>query len=73
MNQIFSKTILFIKSLIILSKLETLFPKEFIGLYRDDGLAVSKLPSPNLDRLRKKVTQIFNDLDLKIKVETGMR
>ena len=51
--------------LFILNKLENLFPKKFIGLYRDDGLAVSNLPGPDLDKLRKEVTKIFSELNRK--------
>ena len=35
---------------------EKLSPKELIGLYRDDGLAITNLPGPDMDRLRKEVT-----------------
>ena len=59
--------------LFILHKLEKLFPKELIGLYRDDGLAVTNLPGPDLDRLRKEVMKMFNTFNLKITVETGMK
>ena len=59
--------------LFILHKLEKLFPREMIGLYRDDGLAVTSLPGPDLDRLRKEVVKIFSSFNLKITVETGMK
>ena len=58
--------------LFILNKLENLFPQKFIGLYRDNGLAVTDLPGPYLDRLWKEDTDIFNVLNLKITVETGV-
>ena len=44
-----------------------------VGLYRDDGLAVSNLPGPDLDRLRKEVVRMFSSFNLKITVETGMK
>ena len=59
--------------LFILHNLENLFPKEMVGLYRDDGLAVSNLPGPDLDRLRKEVVRMFSSFNLKITVETGMK
>ena len=41
-------------------KLEKLLPKELIGLYRDDGLAVTNLPGPDQDRLRNhKLEKLF--------------
>jgi len=45
--------------LFLLSKLEPLIPKDQIGLYRDDGLAVVELPGPEVERLKKKVVKLF--------------
>ena len=59
--------------LFILSKLEAIIPRENIGLYRDDGLAVTNLPGPELDRLRKQVTRIFQTHGLKITVDSGAK
>ena len=47
--------------LFILSELEQLIPKEQIGLYRDDGLAVVKLPGPGIERLRKKLGRALSE------------
>ena len=59
--------------LFILHKLEKLFLKEMIGLYRDDGLAITNLPGPDLDSLGKEVVKMFSSFNLKITVETGMK
>ena len=59
--------------LFVLHKLETLVPKENLGLYRDDGLATTNLPGPALDRLRKDICKIFQDLGLKVTIEAGMK
>ena len=53
--------------------METLVPKENLGLYRDDGLATTNLPGPALDRLRKDICKIFQDLGLKVTIEAGMK
>ena len=58
--------------LFLLSKMESLIPKEWIGLYRDDGLAVVDLPGPDVDRLRKKVIQMFSGYNLKITTEVNI-
>ena len=57
--------------LYLLFKMEELIPREEVGIYRDDGLAITNLPGPELDRLRKKVVKLFQDQGLKITVETG--
>ena len=59
--------------LFILSKLEAVIPRDNIGLYRDDGLAVTNLPGPELDRLRKQVTRIFKSHNLQITVDAGAK
>ena len=43
--------------LFLLSKLEWLFPKDQIGLYRDDCLPFVELPGPEVERLKKKVVK----------------
>ena len=59
--------------LYLLDQLETNFGKNIFGLYRDDGLGVLKnFSGPETDRLRKKLTKIFNENGLKITVETGL-
>ena len=46
--------------LFLLSKLERLIPKDQIGLYRDDGLAVVEL-RPEVELLKKKVVKLFSE------------
>ena len=50
--------------LFILHKLEKLFP---------NGHAVTNLPRPDLDRLRKEGLKMFSSFNLKITVETGIK
>jgi len=45
--------------LFLLSKLERLIPKDQIGLYRDDCLAVVELPGPEVERLKKRLSNFF--------------
>ena len=59
--------------LFILHKLEKLFSREMVGLYRDDGLAVTSLPGPGLGKLRKEVIKVFSSFNLKITIEAGMK
>ena len=59
--------------LYLLSKLQKYFPKEDIGLYRDDGLAVVKLSSPQMASLRKKIIKIFKDSGLKVTIEVNLK
>ena len=42
--------------LYLLKKIKDIIPQAFVGLYRDDGLAVvQNANGPNLDRIRKKL------------------
>ena len=58
--------------LFLLSQLEQLIPQNQIGLYRDDGLAVVELPGPDIERLRKKVTKLFSNHNLKITTQVNI-
>ena len=58
--------------LFLLSKMEELIPKQHLGLYRDDGLAVVRLPGPDVERLRKKVIKLFSTHGLKITTEVNI-
>ena len=42
------------------------FKPEQVGLYRDDGLAAIKGSGPEIEKLKKKVSEIFKDAGLKI-------
>ena len=59
--------------LFLLSKLERLIPKDQIGLYRDDGLAVVELPGPEVERLKKKVVKLFSEHNLSITTEVNIK
>ena len=59
--------------LYILNKLEAVIPQDNIGLYRDDGLAVVQCSGPEIERLRKRVIQIFTNEGLKITVEANIK
>ena len=59
--------------LFIQHKMEAFIPKENQGLYRDDGLAITNLPGPGLDRLRKDICKMFQNLGLKVTIEVGIQ
>ena len=59
--------------LYILHGVEKLIPQENVGLYRDDGLGVTDLPGPDLERLKQNVICEFKKNGLKITVETGSK
>ena len=59
--------------LFLLSKLERFIPKDQIGLYRDDGLAVVELPGPEVERLKKKVVKLFSEHNLSITTEVNIK
>ena len=59
--------------LYLLSQLTVLTGNEFIGLYRDDGLAISPCTSGHLaDQLRKKIVAIFKNNKLDITTECNL-
>ena len=53
----------------MLSLLCERFPREGIGLYRDDGLGAPVVSGPEGDRARKDVEKIFQEQGLQAKVE----
>ena len=54
----------------LLSKVSKIIYNAHLGLYRDDGLAlITNCNGRKLDRIRKKLHQIFKDKGLKITVE----
>ena len=57
--------------LYILSQLREVFPN--IGLYRDDGLAVSSATCRQIERLKKKVCKIFGNNGLKVTIEANSK
>ena len=50
----------------ILSEISDLIPKENIGLYRDDGLAITNNPPAAAEDLKKKLCEKFKQLGLQI-------
>ena len=45
-----------------------------VGLYRDDGLAITRNTiGPEIDRTRKKLHRIFNDNGLKIDIKCNLK
>ena len=56
--------------LFILNELKRRIPEVNFGLYRDDGLGEhEKMPSKDIDKIRKKLHKIFAEWNLKITVE----
>ena len=45
--------------LYMLDQLKQRFPKDDLGLYRDDGLGVTSRSGREADKARKEITQIF--------------
>ena len=58
--------------LFLLAEMNEYIPKQQMGLYRDDGLAVIKLSGPETERLRKNITKLFNNHNLKITTEINI-
>ncbi len=59
--------------LFILNKLGQKFGKENIGLYRDDGLAITKSKSARLaDKTRKELHKCFEQFGLNITAEANL-
>ena len=59
--------------LYLLHRLAKIFEKEAVGLYRDDGLAILRNASgSDAEKVRKKVTQIFQYHQLKVTVDTNL-
>ena len=57
--------------LFLLSKLQGLGVT--IGLYRDDGLALSPFNPQETDRVKKKITKIFGYHGLKVTIQANMK
>ena len=61
-----------IVGLYILSKLVKLQNIE-IGLYRDDGLVVSRSSKRQVEVLKKKIQAIFNDMSLEVRIDANLK
>ena len=60
--------------LYILYVLGNKFGKENMGLYRDDGLAcLHGIDGPTSDRIRKDIVSIFQELNLKVTIQTNLK
>mgnify|MGYP001294396990 CR=1 FL=1 len=59
--------------LFLLNKVEGLIPRQDVGLYRDDGLAVTSLPGPDIERLNKSLKKLFKTHGLTIEIQSGMK
>ena len=59
--------------LFLLYQLSDLFGKEYMGLYRDDGLAVLRNTSgPEADKMRKVGVQFFRKHALSVTIDTNL-
>ena len=56
--------------LFMLDQLKQRFPKDDMGLYRDDGLGVTSSSGRVADKARKDVVQIFKSHGLQVTIET---
>ena len=50
-----------------------ILPKGWIGLYRDDGIAVSSATKRQIDIMKKKICKVFEENGLKITIEANMK
>ena len=59
--------------LFMLSQLVEVIPAPYIGLYRDDGLAVSPATNRQIEIMKKKICAIFNRNGLQITTEANSK
>ena len=59
--------------LFILSELDKLGMKVNIGLYKDDGLAVSGATPQQVENTKKAIVAKFKDLGLKITIDANLK
>ena len=58
--------------LYILKRLQEEIPEGEFGLYRDDGLGVTReMSGPEFERLSKKIRKLFADIGFQVTIETG--
>ena len=62
-----------IVGLYLLSQLAEVIPREFIGLYRYDGLAVSNARPRQIEILKKKICKVFENNKLKVTIEANAK
>ena len=59
--------------LFILNKIRDIIPHKHVGLYRDDGLAVLPGTQSEIERIKKRLHNLFKSFGLKIEVTAGMK
>lgn len=59
--------------LFLLSQLVQVIPSPHIGLYRDDGLAVSNATPRQIENMKKKICQVFSKNGLQITTEANSK
>ena len=57
----------------IFIKISDIIPKQDVGLYRDDGLAILHKSPREAENIKKKLCQLFNKLGLQIVVEANAK
>ena len=58
----------------VLNIIANKYDKNNIGLYRDDGLAVFKnISGSKADKIKKDITKIFKEMDLRITIQTNLK
>ena len=58
----------------LLKKLSKIVDKESVGLFRDDGLGVSRnLSGPQTERKRKAIVKVFKDCGLRITIQANLQ
>ena len=59
--------------LYILDKIKNTISYEYVGLYRDDGLAAIQGSGPFVEAKRKQICNLFKDLGLKVTTESNLK
>ena len=59
--------------LYILSKINAIIPKENVGLYRDDGLAVTNKPPRAAEKIKKELCEKFKTFGLQITANANIK
>ena len=56
----------------ILNEIQNIIPKEDVGLYRDDGLAIIHKPPGEAENIKRKLCEKFKQLGLQITADTNI-
>ena len=58
----------------LLEQISKILPKHDVGLYRDDGLGVTRnMSGPKKEQLKKKLVKLFHENDLKITIKINVK